>query len=141
MKMLLFLAAWLGIALCSLGESLDEGFGPAPAAEAGAFRLIQRKPYDRGNCFHWPGCRGESIGAMWVHAPEFCAALGGRSWLDESTGRCYDLRPGALWAFRELYDWLCHSLRLKTKFRLIFKQRHIAAQNTTNLLGFIAAIG
>jgi hypothetical protein len=63
-------------------------------AESTGFLYAQRKPYDRGNCFHWQGCRGESIGAMWIHAPEFCAALGGRSWLDESTGRCYNLPPG-----------------------------------------------
>ena len=71
-------------------------FAPAPAFDPGGpgvALLAQRKPYDRGNCFHWPGCRGESLGAMWVHAPDFCAALGGRSWLDEA-GRCHDLTPG-----------------------------------------------
>jgi len=87
----LILAAWLGTVFYGPGL---HGLQPDPAAGAGTLQFVQRKPYDRGNCFHWPGCRGESIGAMWIHAPEFCAALGGRSWLDESTGRCHDLPPG-----------------------------------------------
>jgi hypothetical protein len=77
----LFLAAWLGS-------------WPAPLAPGEVLLFVQRKPYDRGNCFQWQGCRGDSIGNMWVHAPEFCKALGGRSWLDEDTGRCHNLRPG-----------------------------------------------
>jgi len=76
----LVLAVWLGV-------------WPGPLLMDGALQLVQRKPYDRGNCFHWPGCKGESIGAMWIHAPDFCAALGGRSWLDEETGRCHNLPP------------------------------------------------
>jgi hypothetical protein len=77
---------WLGV--CP-GLSLTDG-------EAISFAqfIPKRKPYDRGNCFHWQGCKGESIGAMWVHAPEFCAALGGRSWIDESTGLCHNIPPG-----------------------------------------------
>ncbi|MDR2935232.1 MAG: hypothetical protein LBV70_05060 [Candidatus Adiutrix sp.] len=67
---------------------------PGPAAEGGPLLLVQRKPHDRGNCFQWQGCRGDSIGNMWIHAPDFCAALGGRSWLDEETGRCHNLKPG-----------------------------------------------
>jgi hypothetical protein len=84
--MFLILAIWLGV--CP-GLSLADG-------EALSFAQFapQRKPYDRGNCFHWQGCKGESIGAMWVHAPEFCAAMGGRSWIDESTGLCYNITPG-----------------------------------------------
>jgi len=78
--MFLILAIWLGV-----WPGLSEGE---------ALLFAQRKPYDRGNCFHWQGCRGESLGAMWIHAPDFCAALGGRSWLDEETGRCHDIPPG-----------------------------------------------
>ena len=60
----------------------------------GPYDRDKPRPYDRGNCFHWQGCRGESIGAMWIHAPDFCAALGGRSWMDRETGRCHNLPPG-----------------------------------------------
>lgn len=47
-------------------------------------------PYNRGNCFQWKKCLGETIGNMWVDAPEFCGPLGGKSWkgLD---GACVDL--------------------------------------------------
>ena len=77
----LVLAVWLGV-------------WPGPLLmDGGALLFVQRKPYDRGNCFQWLGCRGDSIGAMWIHAPDFCAALGGRSWLDEETGRCHNLKP------------------------------------------------
>jgi len=67
---------------------------PGPAPDGGGILLVKRKPYDRGNCFQWQGCRGDSIGNMWIHAPDFCAALGGRSWLNEETGRCHNLKPG-----------------------------------------------
>jgi len=60
----------------------------------GPYAREKPRPYDRGNCFHWQGCRGESLGAMWIHAPDFCAALGGRSWMDRYTGRCHNLPPG-----------------------------------------------
>ncbi len=55
--------------------------------------VAQKRPHDRGNCFQWKGCRGDSLGQMWVHAPEFCAILGGRSWMDQN-GRCHNLPDG-----------------------------------------------
>ncbi len=69
------------------------GIEPPAAAEAPLI-LAQRKPYDRGNCFQWKGCRGDSIGAMWVRDPDICKALGGKSWLD-GYGRCHSLPDGA----------------------------------------------
>ena len=83
--------AWLAFVLPV--EPAGRGWPETAEAPEAGFLCVQRKPYDRGNCFHWPDCRGESLGAMWVHAPEFCAAMGGRSWLDEETGRCHDLPP------------------------------------------------
>ncbi|MDR1872577.1 MAG: hypothetical protein LBS60_11775 [Deltaproteobacteria bacterium] len=50
-------------------------------------------PYDRGNCFQWKGCKGESIGSMPVDSPEFCGPLGGKSW-KAFDGRCLDLKDG-----------------------------------------------
>jgi len=72
---------------------------PGPAPEGGDLlfvqqRKVQRKPYDRGNCYQWQGCKGDSIGNMWIHAPNFCAALGGRSWYNDETGRCRNIPPG-----------------------------------------------
>lgn len=57
----------------------------------------QRKPHDIGNCFQWVGCRGDSIGRMWVHAPEFCGSMGGRSWMDESL-QCHNLEGSRAYA-------------------------------------------
>jgi len=64
---------------------------------AGPEALAQRKPHDIGNCFQWAGCKGDSIGRMWVHAPEFCGSIGGRSWLDESL-LCHDLTDSRSYA-------------------------------------------
>lgn len=57
--------------------------------------LVQRKPHDRGNCFHWTGCRGDSIGATWIQTPDLCKALGGKSWLDNQL-KCHNLPPGMM---------------------------------------------
>jgi hypothetical protein len=61
-----------------------------------AFKIIpiaRPNPYDRGNCFQWKGCKGESIGSMPVELPEFCGPLGGKSWKD-TAGKCRDLPEG-----------------------------------------------
>jgi hypothetical protein len=47
-------------------------------------------PYNRGNCFQWKRCLGETIGNMWVDSPEFCGPLGGKSWKGQD-GQCVDL--------------------------------------------------
>ncbi|MDR0356207.1 MAG: hypothetical protein LBJ64_10825 [Deltaproteobacteria bacterium] len=47
-------------------------------------------PYNRGNCFQWKRCLGESIGNMWVDSPDFCGPLGGKSWKGRD-GKCLDL--------------------------------------------------
>ena len=66
--------------------------GPGPAAET-LLLLAQRKPHDRGNCFQWKGCRGDSIGMLWVHAADYCKTMGGKSWMDVD-GQCYNLPDG-----------------------------------------------
>jgi hypothetical protein len=47
-------------------------------------------PYNRGNCFQWKKCLGETIGNMWVATAGYCGPLGGKSWKDQQ-GRCIDL--------------------------------------------------
>ncbi|UQZ88287.1 hypothetical protein C4J81_03315 [Deltaproteobacteria bacterium Smac51] len=64
------------------------------AGLAGRMVLAQKKPHDPGNCFHWKGCKGDSIGAMWTFDPDRCKAIGGKSWMDEA-GECYNLPDGA----------------------------------------------
>ena len=58
-----------------------------------ALLLAQRKQYDKGNCYQWKFCRGDSIGNAWVHDPCFCTIQGGRGWMDK-TGKCHDLLDG-----------------------------------------------
>lgn len=65
----------------------------AGAETASPALLAQLKPHELGNCFQWTGCRGDSIGMQWVHAPEFCGAMAGKSWMDQS-GQCHDLPEG-----------------------------------------------
>jgi hypothetical protein len=55
--------------------------------------IARPNPYDRGTCFQWKGCKGESIGAMPVDRPEFCGPLGGKSWKNFD-GKCVDLPEG-----------------------------------------------
>jgi hypothetical protein len=64
-----------------------------PAAPSPPWVTAQRKPHDIGNCFQWVGCRGDSIGRMWVDSANICKSLGGKSWLDQN-GRCHDLPAG-----------------------------------------------
>ena len=66
----------------SLAQSLPE---PAPKNK--------KKDYDRGNCFHWKNCEGESIGNMWMHDPYFCKTYGGKSFMDQN-GTCFNLPDG-----------------------------------------------
>ncbi|MDR3205082.1 MAG: hypothetical protein LBV23_10145 [Deltaproteobacteria bacterium] len=47
-------------------------------------------PYNRGNCYQWKNCLGESLGNMLVETPEFCGPLGGKSWKSEE-GECVNL--------------------------------------------------
>ncbi len=56
-------------------------------------KVVPRKSYDLGNCYQYSLCRGDSIGNMWVHAPKFCATLGGKSWMNENQ-QCFELVPG-----------------------------------------------
>ena len=87
----------VSLAVSTGGLGTPEAFGLLQAQVQrwpGPYDRDKPRPYDRGNCFHWQGCRGESIGAMWIHAPDFCAALGGRSWMDREAGRCHNLPPG-----------------------------------------------
>ncbi|MDR1576945.1 MAG: hypothetical protein LBT86_01770 [Deltaproteobacteria bacterium] len=62
--------------------------GPPPTLP-----IARPNPYDRGNCYQWKRCLGESIGSMPVERPEFCGPLGGKSWKDFD-GRCLDLKEG-----------------------------------------------
>lgn len=54
-------------------------------------------PFNRGNCYQWKGCRGETIGNMPMEAPDYCGPLGGKSWRAED-GRCLDL-PVQPWPY------------------------------------------
>lgn len=63
-------------------------------ADSGAVMLAQRKAYDTGNCFQWKGCKGDSIGAIWMYDPDRCKGMGGKSWSNEYE-ECYDLPDGA----------------------------------------------
>ncbi|MDR1921591.1 MAG: hypothetical protein LBS31_07615, partial [Candidatus Adiutrix sp.] len=86
------LAVWLAAAPApTWGPRLEETMVTTSSGPTAA----RRKPYDRGNCFQAQGCRGDSIGAMWIQAPDFCKAMGGKSWLDQN-GRCHDLPAGLL---------------------------------------------
>ena len=65
--------------------------------------LAQLKPHERGNCFAVKGCKGDSIGMLWVHAPEFCATMGGKSWVDQ-TGKCRNLPDGPYSTHGPIYN-------------------------------------
>jgi hypothetical protein len=78
----------------SLAFSASEAGGAAgDGARAGVVRIIpaaRPSPYNRGNCFQWKKCLGETIGNMWVDSPDYCGPLGGKSWKGQD-GRCIDL--------------------------------------------------
>ncbi|MDR1487380.1 MAG: hypothetical protein LBT62_05240 [Deltaproteobacteria bacterium] len=65
---------------------------PAPESAADEVVIIAARPnpYNRGNCFQWKKCLGETIGNMWIETPEYCGPLGGKSWKGPD-GRCIDL--------------------------------------------------
>ena len=69
--------------------------GPLPPAtdDGGPVLLAQKRPHDWGNCFRVPGCKGDSIGMMWMDFPDYCKSMGGRSWMDQY-GKCYNLPDG-----------------------------------------------
>jgi hypothetical protein len=77
--------------------------GPAPIAlafgegEPRLLRAARPNPKNRGDCYQWKRCLGESIGNMPIEAPEFCRPLGGKSWKSPE-GRCVDL-PAPPWSF------------------------------------------
>ena len=88
----------LGVVLAVLGATIlgsagGNRFAVSEASAAPSVQLAQLKPHELGNCFQWKGCRGDSIGMQWVHAPEFCGAMAGKSWMDP-TGKCHDLPEG-----------------------------------------------
>jgi hypothetical protein len=83
---MLLLVAWPGPAYGQEAGAREEAGGPPPL-------MAQTKPRERGNCFQWPGCRGDSIGAMWVTDPDICKSLGGKSWMAPDR-KCYNLPGG-----------------------------------------------
>ncbi len=86
-----------GLGLIILGAAVLGAAGDSFAASGGlaasSVQVARLKPHELGNCFQWKGCRGDSIGMQWVHAPEFCGAMAGKSWMDPN-GRCHDLPEG-----------------------------------------------
>lgn len=60
---------------------------------SGPEMMAQVKPQERGNCFQWPNCRGDSIGAAWIDDPDACKIMGGKSWMAPDR-KCYNLPGG-----------------------------------------------
>ncbi|MGL4209372.1 MAG: hypothetical protein ACRCTY_08290 [Candidatus Adiutrix sp.] len=90
----------LAIFICPLAGASDHRPKTIGALENQLrVELAQRKPHDLGNCYQWKGCRGDSIGNMWVATPELCARLGGKSWMD-TRGQCQNITPGPLGTHR-----------------------------------------
>jgi len=65
--------------------------------------LAQIQAHERGNCFHWVGCRGDSLGATLVDSPARCATLGGKSWVDADYN-CYSFPGGPQGLFEGNYS-------------------------------------
>ncbi|MDL2226962.1 hypothetical protein LJB86_04830 [Deltaproteobacteria bacterium OttesenSCG-928-M10] len=55
--------------------------------------VAQLKPKEKGNCFHWNRCRGDSIGNTIIGSAYYCATLGGKSWMRED-GLCVSFPGG-----------------------------------------------
>ncbi|MDR1037203.1 MAG: hypothetical protein LBT40_11755 [Deltaproteobacteria bacterium] len=84
------LAVLLALALASPTASPVPppcGGGPAVAPAA------RPDPRNRGNCYQYKKCLGESIGNMPIDSPEFCKPIGGKSWMN-TQGRCFDFPDG-----------------------------------------------
>lgn len=79
--------------LTGLEAEVELSGGGLALGPSARFELVQLKPHERGNCFQWPNCRGDSIGAMWVDDPDICKALGGKSWMAPDR-KCYNLPGG-----------------------------------------------
>jgi hypothetical protein len=60
------------------------------AGQAGPALAARPHPLNRGDCYQWSGCRGESIGNMPTGHPDNCGPLGGKSWR-AGDGRCLEL--------------------------------------------------
>ncbi|MDR1045420.1 MAG: hypothetical protein LBP33_09940 [Candidatus Adiutrix sp.] len=94
---------WAALILAAgSAAGLDPG-RPASARAEEPRSSVWPRPYDRGNCFHWPGCRGDSLGNTLIDSPARCATLGGRSWLG-GDGRCYSFPGGPQAYFPENYE-------------------------------------
>lgn len=87
--LVLLLAVWPGL----VSAEAMRGRAEAGSEPPGIYTMAQMKPRERGNCFQWPNCRGDSIGAMWVSDPDICKSLGGKSWMAPDR-KCYNLPGG-----------------------------------------------
>ncbi|MDR2366661.1 MAG: hypothetical protein LBF58_00905 [Deltaproteobacteria bacterium] len=82
--------ALLALALTAPPFPAQAGAKGCPLPAPDVLVAARPNPYNRGNCFQWKKCLGETIGNMWVDAPEFCGPLGGKSWKGRD-GVCRDL--------------------------------------------------
>lgn len=87
--LVMLLALWPGLAGAQEVRSRAEAWPEQPEISI----MAQMKPRERGNCFQWTNCRGDSIGAMWVSDPDICKSLGGKSWMAPDR-KCYNLPGG-----------------------------------------------
>ena len=55
--------------------------------------MAQLKPKEKGNCFIWNRCRGDSVGNAIIESAASCATLGGKSWMRED-GLCVSFPGG-----------------------------------------------
>ncbi|MDR1658550.1 MAG: hypothetical protein LBT47_13565 [Deltaproteobacteria bacterium] len=87
-----------GLHSLSQASPFDEGRSGLGEAFSDCVLVAARpNPYNRGNCYQWKKCLGETIGNMWVPTPGYCGPLGGKSWKGED-GACIDLLPTP-WSF------------------------------------------
>ncbi|MDR1314729.1 MAG: hypothetical protein LBQ12_13835 [Deltaproteobacteria bacterium] len=85
----LTILAMLALALAAASPlPPSEDGGPAAAVPA-----ARPDPRNRGNCYQYKKCLGESIGNMPVESPEYCKPIGGKSWMN-GQGRCFDFPDG-----------------------------------------------
>ncbi|MDR1080137.1 MAG: hypothetical protein LBQ79_04065 [Deltaproteobacteria bacterium] len=54
---------------------------------------VRPDPRNRGNCYQYKKCLGDSIGNMPMDSPYFCKPVGGKSWKNPE-GRCFDFPDG-----------------------------------------------